>query len=167
MSTPISEFYEPVRAFLGDFNTTVRRYQDTSILAVVKALVRGGRLNANADGITYTLTVDNLSITPLLDNPNTWMLMVYKACAVFAYAGGDAYSYKTRAISESFGESRQLIHSLESGLHELENGTMFASWQSLSGWAAGLTGLDFWSHMSQLTFTAPVQTLSVSQSGIS
>jgi hypothetical protein len=124
-------------------------------------------LNGTPDGLTYTLTADNLSITPGLDNPNTWMLMVYKAASVFAYAGGDAYSYRTRAMSESFGASNHLLMSLETALHELQNGTMFSSWQSLSGWAAGLTGLEFWSHMTQLTFTAPIQTVTVSASGMS
>lgn len=134
MNTPLSEFYEPVRALLGDFNREVRRHEDSAIASVLRMLVRGGRLTG------YALAVDRLSISPEVLAPDAWITLAYRAAITFILPESGSYSYRMRAVSESFGDRKHVLVALEQQLREVENGgadVVFGSWQSLSGWLAG------------------------------
>jgi hypothetical protein len=154
--TPISEFYTPVRMVLGDLDSSAQLYSNQSILEVVRMVVYGGQIPG------YTLSADKLYVTPDLVDPNSWLLLVYKAAAVFAFpALGERYSYQHRALSESFGGNLALLQRLETELYRLENGSMFSSWQSMADWLAGTTGQNIWQTMTEMKTTVPVSTFTI------
>jgi hypothetical protein len=160
MSTAISELYNPVRAFLGDFSTTVRKYSDTAIADVVRALVRCGEV----PGIT--VSADSASLEPGLSTPLLYAQVVYRACLKFVAPNVGAYSYRTRAMSESFGHSAGFVLQLESALYDMENGAGFAAFVDFQTWAMSVTGVCIWSAMSEVKINAPVATVSVGRDGI-
>ncbi len=162
MSTTISDLYEPVRAFLGDFNSTVRKYQDASIADVIRSVVRCGRV----PGIT--VGSGNLTLEPGLSTPLLFAQTVYHACLAFIGPNAASYSYRTRAIGESFGEQKDFIHELKTALYEIENGgaSSFTGWVDFHSWAMSLTGVDLWAVMSEVKTNAPVATITVGRDGI-
>lgn len=162
MSTAITELYTPVRAFLGDFNSTVRKYQDTAIADVVRAIVRCGRV----PGIM--VSQDNLNLEPGLSTPALYAQTVYHACLAFVGPNAGAYSYRTRAMSESFGEQKDFIHELKMALYDVENGgaSAFSGWVDFHSWAMSITGVNLWDVMSELKTNAPVATVTVGRDGI-
>lgn len=159
MSTPIASFREPVRAFLGDFNATVRKYQDSAIDSVVKTLVLCGHVPG--------FSIDGANIVPAVVAPRDYAAVVYKTCLRFVAPTAAAYSYATRAIRESFGNQRDFLMELHLALHEAEGGSaMFSSYQSLAGWMNAITGADLWAHLSAMQTNAPVATVTVGRDGV-
>ncbi len=161
-STPLRAFYEPVRAFLGDFDDTLRRYDDRAIDAVVRSLVQCGQFSG------YTVTADFQKVAPAVSDPRLFGLLVYKACETFAAPESQSYSYRTRALSESFGDNKMLIWRLEQLRSELENGEngMCSSWQSFLPWAKSITGINLWAQLSEVNVRAPVATITIGRDGV-
>lgn len=163
MSTSISEFRDPVRAVLGDFNTTVRRYQDSAIDAVVKTLVRCGKFTGLAIDAT------GLAITPNVQDGAQYGRIVYEAALAFVAPNAGAYSYRTRALAETFGEQKLFLQQLQNALYDLETGggaAMFGTVQTFRGWVLSLTGLNAWEEMSEVKLQTPVSTITVGADGV-
>lgn len=158
--TKISEFYEPVRAFLGDLHPRVRKYEDTRIAATVRSAIRCDRVPG------FTLTPDRLNITPAVSQPRDFARITYHTCLIFISPGLQDYSYATRAIKERFGNNREFVNELHRALYHTENGAMFGSWQSFYGWVDSIIGVNLFSPMTKLEVDAPVQTVTVGQNGI-
>lgn len=160
MSTPVSNFYEPVRAFLDDFNTTVQKYSDTTIASVVRAIVNCGEMPG------YTMQ-DHANIAPGVNDMRVFGQIVYRTCIRLVAPRTSAYSYRTRAISESFGSSREFLMSLESALLDSENaGVSFNSSLDFASWAKSVTGVDIWAGLTDMNVNAPVATVSIGAGGI-
>lgn len=157
MATLISDFYEPIRFILGDRDSTVRLYDDSAISAGVRSSIKMNYLPG------FTLTGDLLSVTPDVSDPNDYALLVLKIARSFVAPNPSRYSYKTRAISESFGDYKQFIAMLDESLHELENGVMFAGWQMFKGWWEGMFGVSLVSVLTQVNVKAPWRTLTIAQ----
>lgn len=160
MSTAISELYTPVRAFLGDFNTTVRKYSDSAIADVIRAVVRCGHI----PGITVSQSNDALE--PGLSTTDLYARVIYHTCLKFVGPNIAAYSYRTRAMGESFGNQTHFVLELQSALYAIENGEGIGGWNDFYTWALSVTGVPIYEAMSDLKVNAPMATVTVGRDGL-
>jgi len=159
-TTAVWELREIVRVFLGDFDAAVRRYQDSAIDSVVRSLIRTGAVAGHA------LTNDRLGITPAISDALALGLLAYKAVRAILLPNLASYSYRTRALSESFGRQDQFMFALETAIYENENGEMFSSMLSFYSWVNSITGVNVWALLTDMKITAPVATVNLDGSGI-
>lgn len=159
--TLVSDFFEPVRAFLGDFKPgKFRKYEDQAIASVVRSLIRCGQLPG------YSLDPSRLKIVPPIADPAKFGLLTYKACRTFVTPNQASYSFRTKALGETFGNQRDVLWELQNAIEELENPTMFATWQSFAAWTMSLTGMDIWAHLSEMQTNAPIATVTIGRQGL-
>jgi hypothetical protein len=157
----IVETYPAVRAILGDLDPQFQRYQDAAIANVVRTMVRVGKL-----GSTYALTPDNRGITPAIAVPTDYAILIYSSAKTILMPNAAAYSYRQRAMGESFGAQRDFVFDLECALHDAQNGEVFHTMQSFYGWVNALTGLNIWSLLTDMSTRAPVATVTIGRAGI-
>ena len=156
--TPVWFFRDPVRAFLGDFNSL--KYQNGSIDLVVRSLIRCGEVSG------FALTPDALSITPVIDNPRTFGLLVYKACRGFILPKAHSSSYRIRAISESIGEKREFLWALENAIYDTQDsGAMFNSFQDLQSWMTAVCGVNVAAYLIDFKVIGPFRTATLTSAG--
>lgn len=156
----VADCYEPIRALLGDFHATVRKYQDSAIASVVRTQLLFGQVPG------HTLAADRSTITPSITAPRLFALLCYQSVKTFVLPNAAPYGYATRAIRESFGEQRHFLFELENALYDLTNPVAFASWTSFSSWVLSITGVRLWASLSDVTVDAPVRSVSVGAAGI-
>jgi hypothetical protein len=162
MSTAITDFRTPVRAILGDFDLTVRKYQDTAIDSVVQMVVRSGQLPG------FVINAGGTGITPDVIAGRDYGLLIYKAAKAFVTPNAAAYSYRTRALSESFGSQGHFIQQLENALHDIDSGggAMFSTQLGFRSWFLGMAGVDPWADMADMEVNAPTATVSIGRDGV-
>lgn len=131
MSTLISSFYDPLRHVLGDRDASIQKYSDGSLLAGIQTVVSMGMLP------DFSLSATRTSITPTIDDPNDYALLILHTALSFISSDADRWSFRTRAISKSSGGQNNFIWYLQTKISELENGELFDSWQNLSACAHG------------------------------
>jgi len=160
MSTLIADLYTPIRAFLGDFNTTVRKYSDTAIADVVRTVVRCGHVPG--------ITVDGAGtgLDPGLTTTLLYAQVVYQSCLKFVGPNIGSYSYRTRALGESFGNQSHFVLELQSALSAIENGAGFGAFIDFHTWAMSITGVPLWNMLTELRTNAPIATVTVGRDGI-
>lgn len=152
--TPVAEFREVLRSLLGDHNADAHAYSDANLDAGVKAAVRLQQVPGVAVVAGRELMGSGgagLSVTE-------FARLAYRTARQFVSANPDAYEYRMRALSERFNGHRNLLMELEDRLHDLENGTMFSSWQQFRSFVAGPAGLDRWAIATEMTGTPPRDT---------
>ena len=112
----LSEFYGDVRALTGDHKA--RRYEDSALEKLLQVTLRGGRVPG------YALGTDRRSITPAIpdSDPTAYLLLVYHVAKLLLMPNVKASGYRTRAVSERFGDQKDFLVELENVLFELENG---------------------------------------------
>jgi hypothetical protein len=161
VSTPLSDFYEPLRYLLGDYDADVRVYTDSALAGALRSVVYLNGLPG------YSVTLDRASVTPSVANVdgNAYALLVYKTAQLFAVREGDSYEYRTRALQERFGGAKELIWHLSETIYKLEHGGMFAGWQQFTGWWEGMFGLNLTALLTAVEVDAPASTLHISTSG--
>lgn len=159
MATAITDFYDALRVVLGDRDEEFPQYEDASLLKGVRAVAQMGRVKG------FGLTTDRNSIYPDVTDPNVFALFIYHAALMFVASSPDRYSYKTRAIGESFGGYGDFIANIQQSLYELENGTYFTSYSQLGTWMKGMFGKNLWEVMTEVKVEAPWQTVNLSLRG--
>lgn len=160
-TTAITDFYETIRFVMGDNDASVQVYPDSVLLKAVRSVIK---LNKVPD---YAVTEDGLSLTPAVSDANDFALVVFHVCRAFVAGNPDRYSYRTRAIGESFGSWKDFLATLEMDIHKLENGTMFSGWQSYYSFMAGISGLPVQDILTRFKVNAPFQSATLSQDGFS
>jgi len=161
--TLLAELREPVRAFLGDHNEEVPMFESIAIDKVVRSLVVCGRFPG------YAITPDRNGITPRIVDAPVMGLLVFKACEAFVLPDAGHYSYRTRALSESFGDRKLFVMELKNAIADLEGngpGGMFSCMQTFTGWVRGVTGLNIWEHMTEMKARGPVSTATLGAGGL-
>lgn len=156
----LSDFYEPVRAMLGDFKRV--RYTDGAIASTLRTMLRMGKVPG------YTLTADTRGVMPAIGNNDVraFALLVYHAVKAILLPNVAGYAYRTRAMSERFDEQKHFLFELQTALYELEFGEMFASYQSFYSWVNGVAGVDVWAMLTEMKVNAPVATVTLNSSGL-
>lgn len=132
MGTPVTDFIDPVRVWLGDNDDTYRLYSDDVINRGVRVAIKGGDLE------DYELSADLLSIEPEITDPNTYMLLAAKVARRFIGSQPSSQSSATRAFRESVGNYRGLVMDLDDAILRLDNegagGGMFDGWDTCYRW---------------------------------
>jgi hypothetical protein len=159
-TTLIREFYEPVRAALGDMNSQFQQYEDSAIASVVRTVIRAGKVEG------YQLAADRQGIIPLIGNAADFARVMYHSAKMFLAPNSMEYGYRTRALQERFGRPDLFYRELETALYRLENGDMFSSFQSFYAWANSLTGINVWALMTDMKVNAPVCTVAIGRAGL-
>lgn len=159
MSTPLTDFYQTLRVLTDDEGALQRR-SDALLQNGLRATLR---LNRVPD---YALTEDGLGVTPVVTDPNVFALICLHTARqwLLASTGGDgvrAYSYRRRAVGESWGSGKALLDRLEGDIYDRENATGFRSWQTFLDYFEGRVGLPESLRMLHVEVTAPWQTIRV------
>lgn len=149
----IAVFRMPIRFVLGDNNSdaTLFSYPDDSIDEAVRTVLFFGKMK----GFSISPS-DNTMITPDVVDPNRCALLSYHAAKLFVDPMPSRYSFKTRAQSESIGDFKGLVATLESEIYRLENGTMFTGWMNYFNWISGMSGLPLGQVLTQLNVNNPI-----------
>jgi len=156
----LEDTYEGIRAMLGDHNPQFRKYEDGVLASVVRTCLRSGKLPG------YCLSPNRMGIVPPITVPRDFGLLIHHAAKMILLPDAGDYSYKTRALSERFGEQRLFVQNLENALYDLQNGEVFSTFQSFYGWVNALTGMNIWSLMTDMTTRAPVANVIIGRAGI-
>lgn len=143
-STPLSEFYTPLRTLLGDTDPyEVYDRLDTELDGALRSVFVFGKA---PDG--YALEGGNrataAAIAPEVPNGDDFALIAYEA-ALLLVGGECADSYRTRglSVSRSGGRRNSLLMELKLKVREIrEGGDCFATMQSFVTWLAGLSSLS-------------------------
>lgn len=159
--TLISDTFEGLRVILGDRSAQFRKYNDDTLSATVRTVLRMGGLQG------YRVAPNQRGITPAIVKPRDFGILLYKAAKLIVLPDAGEYAYKTRAISERFGDQKIFVFELQNQLYDLENdGGVFRTWQSFYGWVNSLTGMNVWSLMTDMKQRAPVATVIIGRAGI-
>jgi len=134
MGTPITDFIDPVRVWLGDHDDTIRMYSDDSIERGVRVAIKGGDLE------DYSLSVDLTEITPAITDANVYMLLAAKVARRFVGALPSSQSAATRAFRESIGSFRGLCVDLDDAIDRAEGGNLFDGWDTCYCWISSICG---------------------------
>lgn len=154
----MTDFVEPVRAILGDFRQPFK-YEDSAVLAVLRTVLRCGLVTG------YSTTPDMMGVNPVVTDARSLAVLVHKAAKMFVMPNAAAYSYRTRALSESFGNQRDFVFQLEAALYDLEQGDMFHSFQSWHSWVNGVAGVNVWGMMTRMNVNSPVASVTIGSGG--
>jgi hypothetical protein len=142
MATPLSEFHEFLRVTLGDLNADAQNYSPDNFNAALRMAILKGELPG------YALTAARDALTPTLTDANDWARLLTLAALTFVRPEAERTSYRTRAMSESFGGRTHLLFALEDDLHRLEERALFRS--GVDGWT------DFKSFCAAVGFSLPL-----------
>jgi len=151
--TRLSDLFDDVRALTGDFKKNL--YEDSAIASVMKTVLRLGRVKVDGFGHRchghakrWTVGADGLSISPAIlpTDVLAYSLLVYHTAKILITPNIAAYSYRTRALSERFGESRDFLAEMDNIIYQLEDGEQ--TYGTISGLRASffaLNGIFAWS----------------------
>ncbi len=167
MSTPIDiTFYLPLRIMLGDLDPTVQKYPDLTLQAGVRTALQLGKVpgygldpNAGTPSVTPDVVGGNLC-------PDKFALICYHTVKLFVDPTPDRYSFRTRALSESFGSVHRFLQSIEMEIHRLENSAMFSGWQNYFSWLSGMAGLPLAEVMTDFHVQAPLWNATLTREGM-
>lgn len=174
MSFPICNFRRPLRILLDDWDCTVPfRYPNCILDDAVITMVQFGKLNEAACGHSaiYTISPDNTGIDPdWSSNPtgyNIFALATYQTALMFLGPMRDKYSYKTRGVSESFGNLFRYVEKMEWDVHKLINGeTLFRGYQSYYSWLSGVSGLPVGEILAEFNVESPLWKATFTRDGM-
>jgi hypothetical protein len=143
--TRISDLYDDVRAVTGDFKRVL--YDDAAIASVMRVQLRLGRVHTDCK--RWMLAPDNFTLSPPITSSDclAYGQLVYTTAQALIGPNLAAYNYRTRALSERFGEQRDFIFLLNNTIYQLENGEQ--AWGSITGlrsWLFSLNGIWAWSY---------------------
>jgi hypothetical protein len=144
--TLLSDLYDDVRALTGDFHR--RLYTDGAIASVMRVQLRMGRIRTDCPEKVWTLGADNISISPAIENTDVqaYALLAYHTAHQLVLPNVPGYRYRTRAMSEQFGEQKDFLFNLQNVLYELEDGGQtHANVTGLRNWLFLVNGIWVWS----------------------
>lgn len=163
MGTPISQLYDFVRATIGDMTPGVYQFEDAHLSTAIQMVLRGGKVKG------FTLSQNLQEVEPALDDPNAFLLTVYEAAIVIVRPNTERHSYRTRALSESFGGQQILFNHLlceVDAIEKMRSGSFFESWGDLRGFVAGNYGSTVWDRLVDVKIQGPAWTVTVSADGV-
>ena len=148
--TRLSDLFDDIRALTGDFKK--RLYEDSAIASAMRTQLRLGRVRTDdcAGGKVWRVGADNLTITPAIgpDDVQAYSLLAYHTAHTLILPNVEAYQYRTRAMSERFGDRKDFLFNLQNVIYELENGGQ--TWSNVTGlrsWLYAVNGIWVWSYM--------------------
>lgn len=149
--TRLSDLYDDIRALTGDFQKQV--YEDSAIASVMRTQLRLGRVKTEGEchrGRTrWTVGPDGMTLVPAIlgTDIRAYSLLVYYSALTLVTPNLAAYSYRTRAMSERWGEQKDFLAELKNALYDIEDGEQ--SWANVTGlrsWLFAVNGIWVWSY---------------------
>ena len=142
----LSDLFDDVRALTGDFDRQL--YEDSAIANVMRMKLRLGVVRQ--DCRRWTVGPDGQTISPAILDTDThaYGVLIYHTALTLVAPNIAAYSYRTRAASERFGEARDFLAEMKNALYELENGD--GVWATVTGLRSTLfavNGIWAWSYL--------------------
>ena len=144
--TKLSDLYDDVRALAGDFKRQL--YEDATLRRVMQTVIRLGRVKA--DGQRWSLAADGQTLVPAIgvNDLQAYSLLVYNAAHTLVLPNMAAYNYRTRALTERFGEQKDFLFTLQNVLYDLEEGEQaYANISGLRSWLFAVNGIWMWSYL--------------------
>ena len=87
--------------------------------------------------------------------------------ALFLRPQRSRYGYRTRAISETFGDIHRYVEALEAEVHRLNNGeALFQGYQSYFSWLSGISGLPVGEILAQFDVESPLWKATFTRDGM-
>jgi hypothetical protein len=161
MSTPISEFRDPVRCFLQDNDDTILMYEDGVVDRGVRTLIRCGLVAG------FSLDAAN-NITPTVTEGRDFLLIAARTALNFAVGNPDRQGVRMRAFSENVGNFKELVEHLRDLIYKTESGDMAMGWQSFASFVEGYSGVRKpWAWLARFELNGPFLTVSLGQGGFS
>jgi hypothetical protein len=119
MSTPYTDFVEPLRVLLRDNDPDIAVIETSELIAAIKMALNMGKVPGYA--------VSSGAISPDLTaaDPTAYALLVYHAARPFV-VNATRESFNTRGFSESIGAPSELIDLVIQELYKIENGEQIA-----------------------------------------
>lgn len=118
--TDLSDFHAPLRVILGDRDPDIHIYDSDQLTEALKLVLNLGKVPG------YAVGDDGETVDPEIvpkDDPTAFARILFHAARRFVVTL-TSNSFKTRAFSESFGHSRELIDDILKEAYELEHGEM-------------------------------------------
>lgn len=117
----IAAFRKFIRTMLGDSGPDIFQFSADELDDAVRLTVNLGR----ATGVS--LTADGLGLTPTVSPADpaqalNWAKIVYHSAKLFIMPNASSSSFRTRGLSEHFGESKERVFELLNEIYELDNG---------------------------------------------
>ena len=143
--TKLSDLFDDVRAVTGDFKKQL--YEDSAIASVMRTVLRQGKVKTEC--YRWTLAPDGMSISPAILNTDIqpYALLVYHTALTLVTPNIAAYSYRTRALSERFGEQRDFLAELKNTIYDLEDEGAYATVTGLRSTLFAVNGVFVWSYL--------------------
>ena len=145
----LAQLFDDVRAVTGDFDRQL--YTNQQIASVMRVQLRLGRIiepcRRGQPQVRFALGPDNQSIVPAITDTymHAYALLIYKTAHQLILPNIAGYNYRTRAMSERFGEQKDFIFTMQNLIYELENGEQ--TWANVSGlrsWLFMVNGIWIW-----------------------
>lgn len=157
--TWISDFYDPIRAVMGDFRAPLK-YEDASLASVVRTVVRCGHVPG------YTVSADGRRLAPAMTEATPLALVTYWSARTLLRPNVREEAWGSRALKVRRGNQRDFLQELEVLLYHTENPTGLVSFQSYYAWVNALAGVNVWGLMTEMKVNAPVATAIIGTGGI-
>ena len=151
----VSNFVTPVRVILGDREEPYM-FDASAIADAVRLVVRCGEVPGYA-----MATGDENSITPDVAEGSDYGLLVYSTAVIFPRSNPSLYSWKSRAITERWGNWDRFIADLEERIHSLRNGVPLQGWQTAYGFIPALEGVSLSRLLTEVEWTGGQQSMSL------
>lgn len=112
-----------IRTMLGDNHPTIHQYRTDSIKDAIRLVLNMGQipgvtLNADQNTTSVALSPIDEDATVRLN----WSRVILYSSMRFVVPNSASSSYRMRAISESFGESKHQVFEMLKEVYDLENG---------------------------------------------
>lgn len=150
--TRLSDLYGDIRAATGDFSKTL--YEDSALASVMKLVLRSGLVKTDGHDcrrqpMCWKVAPDGISLLPAIQDSDVqaYSLLVYNSALKLVTPNMAAYAYRTRAMSERFGEQKDFLFELKNLLYELENEQAYATITGLRSTLFAINGIFVWSYL--------------------
>jgi hypothetical protein len=156
----LSDFYEPVRAIMGDFRHPFM-FEDSSLASVVRTMVRAGKL-----GPMYTISSDASSIVPSVTRVGDFAALTYWSARTLLGPKLRGESWASRGLKVRRNDQRDFLFELENILYDIQHGHQITSFQSYYAWVNSLAGINVWGLLTEMKIEGPVATAIIGTGGI-
>lgn len=119
----IAAFRQPIRTMLGDNHPDLKQYAADQIDDAIRLVVNLGKIPnvvLAADGMNLVPPVKPINDLGAVDQ--NWARIILYAVKIFVMPNSSTWAYRTRALSEVFGENKHLVLEILQEIYDLEAG---------------------------------------------
>ena len=171
-TTPISDFFMPIRIAVGDMHGETYLFEDSHLEAAIQTQLKSSSI---FNSLTLKPVAENrdeeaLHIEPQIDNPNLWALIWLKSARMLLTPMQSRLAIKQPGLSiDNFGYHQTIWimnHEVYQKEMELEHSQVFKTYKDLFTWAAAQTSSDYFWKLANVEEEVPVATFQISSDGI-